>query len=167
MFLGFQNKNTVLQDEDGPAMLSELTKKESTITIALQPGIEKHLTGTDRLSPYFGGYLDLSFSSKNKKTETQLPNNKVGYDETKGGDLGFGLNAVAGFDYYFAQSLYLGTELGFGVAATMPMANKTESLGLNADGNETTTSGDSKQDNVNSIQLGPNVVGQLRLGWLF
>ena len=49
----------------------------------------------------------------------------------------------------------------------MPMANKTESLGLNADGNETTTSGDSKQDNVNSIQLGPNVVGQLRLGWLF
>jgi len=167
VFLGFQNKNTVLQDEDGPAMLSELTKKESTITIALQPGIEKHLTGTDRLSPYFGGYLDLSFSSKNKKTETQLPNNKVGYDETKGGDLGFGLNAVAGFDYYFAQSLYLGTELGFGVAATMPMANKTESLGLNADGNETTTSGDSKQDNVNSIQLGPNVVGQLRLGWLF
>lgn len=47
------------------------------------------------------------------------------------------------------------------------MTNKTESLSINTDGNEVTTSGDSKKDNMNSIQLGPNVVGQLRLGWLF
>ncbi len=167
VFLGFQNKTTILQDEDSPNQLSELKEKESSFTIAIQPGIEKHLTGTERLSPYFGGYLDLSYSNTNKKTETQLANNKVGYDQSKGGDLGLGLNAVAGFDYYFAQSIYLGTELGFGIAATLPMTNKTESVTLNADGNEVTTSGDSKQDNTSSIQLGPNVVGQLRLGWIF
>ncbi len=167
VFLGFQNKTIVLQDEDAPNSLSALNKKESNITIAIQPGIEKHLAGTERLSPYFGGYLDLSYAANSEKTETQLPNNKVGYDQTKGGDLGLGLNAVAGFDYYFAKSLYLGSELGFGVAATLPMTNKTESLSINTDGNEVTTSGDSKKDNMNSIQLGPNVVGQLRLGWLF
>ncbi len=167
VFVGFQNKNTILQDEDTPAGMSELTKKESSFTIAIQPGIEKHLTGTERLSPYFGGYLDLSYSNTNKKEETQLPNNKIGYDQTKGGALGLGINAVAGFDYYFAKSLYLGSELGFGVAATLPMTNKTESLALNTDGNEVTTSGDSKKDNMNSIQVGPNVVAQLRLGWLF
>lgn len=167
VFLGFQNKTTVLQDEDTPNGLSALNKKESSFTIAIQPGIEKHLAGTERLSPYFGGYLDLSYAATNKKTETQLADNKVGYDQNKGGDLGLGLNAVAGFDYYFAKSLYLGSELGFGVAATLPMSKKAESLTLNADGNEVTTNGESTKDNVNSIQLGPNVVGQLRLGWLF
>ena len=167
VFVGFENKTTILQVEDSPNNLSELKKKESSFTIAIQPGIEKHMTGTDRLSPYIGGYVDLSFVSKNKKTDSQLPNNKVGYLQEKGGDLGLGLNAVAGFDYYFAQSLYLGSELGFGIAAKMPMKNKTETLALNADGAEVTTNGDSTKDNVSSIQLGPNVVGQLRLGWLF
>lgn len=167
VFVGFENKTTILQVEDSPNNLSELKKKESSFTIAIQPGIEKHMTGTDRLSPYIGGYVDLSFVSKNKTEDTQLPNNKVGYLKEKGGDLGLGLNAVAGFDYYFAQSLYLGSELGFGIAAKMPMKNKTETLALNADGAEVTTSGDSTVNNVSSIQLGPNVVGQLRLGWLF
>ena len=168
VFLGFQNKTTILQDEDSQTDMLELKKKESSITIAVQPGLEKHMTGTDRLSPYIGGYLDLNYTYKNKKEETQLNATKVGYDQTKSGSLGLGLNAVAGFDYYLAKSLYFGTELGFGVSATMPMKNKTESVTLDpVSGNEVTTSGDSKKDNMSSIQVGPNVVGQLRLGWLF
>jgi hypothetical protein len=92
----------------------------------------------------------------------------VGYDQTKTGSLGVGLNAIAGFDYYIAKSLYLGTELGFGVSATMPMKNKTETLGPNADNDGTQTdNNEGKKDNVSEIQVGPNVVGQLRLGWLF
>lgn len=168
VFLGYQNKTTILQDEDSKTNKLELKKKESSITVAIQPGLEKHMTGTDRLSPYIGGYLDLNFTTKNTKEETQLTDTKMGYDQTKKASLGFGLNAVAGFDYYLAKSLYFGTELGFGVVATMPMKNKTETVTLDAtSGNEVTTSGDSKKDNVSSIQVGPNVVGQLRLGWLF
>lgn len=167
VFVGFQNKTTILQDEDAATNLSELKKKESSITIAIQPGLEKHMTGTDRLSPYIGGYLDLNFTTKNTKEETQGPNNKVGYNKDTKGSLGVGLNAVAGFDYYLAKSLYFGTELGFGVSAAMPMKNKTETVAFNANGDEVSTSGDSKKDNVSSIQVGPNVVGQLRLGWLF
>lgn len=172
VFLGFDNKTTILQDEDSKAKMLELKKKESTMTISVQPGIEKHIAGTDRLSPYFGGYVDLNFSTKNKKEETQLDytngSNAVGYTQTKGGSLGIGVNAVAGFDYYIAKSLYLGTELGFGLSSTMPMKNKSEVVGYNADHTgSATTSGDGKKDNVSKFQVGPNVVGQLRLGWLF
>lgn len=172
VFLGFDNKTTILQDEDSKAKMLELKKKESTITISVQPGIEKHLTGTERLSPYFGGYVDLNFTTKNKKEESQLNLNndkqEVGYDKTTSGSIGIGLNAIAGFDYYLAQSLYVGTELGFGLSTTMPMKNKTETVSANDTNDGTVTdSGDGKKDNVSKFQVGPNVVGQLRLGWLF
>ncbi|MBZ0205805.1 MAG: hypothetical protein K8H89_05735 [Flavobacteriales bacterium] len=172
VFLGFDNKTTITQDENSETKALELKKKESSITITVQPGIEKHMAGTERLSPYFGGYLDLSYTTKNKKDETDLVltngNHELGYDQTKSGSLGIGLNAVAGFDYYLAKSIYLGTELGFGLSTTMPMANKTESVVPNDDNTGTkTVSGDGKKDNVSKFQVGPNVVGQLRLGWLF
>lgn len=172
VFVGFDNKATILQDEDSKIKALELKKKESTITIAIQPGIEKHVAGTERLSPYFGAYVDLNFTTKNKKEETQLNlnngSNQLGYTKTTSGSLGIGLNAVAGFDYYIAKSLYLGTELGFGLSTTMPMKNKTEVVDYNTDHSGTaTTSGDAKKDNVSKFQVGPNVVGQLRLGWLF
>lgn len=172
VFVGFDNKSTILQDANSQTQALELKKVETNITIAVQPGIEKHLTGTERLSPYFGGYLDLSFNTNSKKEETDLVlasgSHELGYTKTNGGSLGIGLNAVAGFDYYLAKSLYLGTELGFGLSTTMPMKSKSETVALNAEANgTTTTSGDGKKDNVSKFQVGPNVVGQLRLGWLF
>ncbi|HRN36464.1 MAG TPA: hypothetical protein PLV70_10200 [Flavobacteriales bacterium] len=172
LFLGFDNKTTVTQDEDSQSKALELKKKESSITIGIQPGIEKHLAGTERLSPYFGGYVDLNYTTKSKKDETDLVltngTHQLGYDKTTSGSLGIGVNAVAGFDYYIAKSLYLGTELGFGIATTMPMKSKSETVKLNDDGTGTATvSGDGKKDNVSKFQVGPNVVGQLRLGWLF
>jgi len=167
VFLGYSNESTITQDENSQTQLSELKDTESGISVSLQLGIEKHKAGTERLSPYMGGYVDLSFGTSNKKEETQGPSNKVGYTQTKGADLGVGVNAVAGFDYYFAKSIYLGTELGFGLAAKLPMKKTAESVTFDANGNSVTTSGDSKEGNTTSIQLGPNVVGQLRLGWLF
>ena len=108
VFLGYQNKTTITQDENSVTKDLELKKKNSGITIAIQPGIEKHMTGTDRLSPYIGGYVN------------------------------------------------------------MPMKNKFEDVVLNDDATGTkTVSVDGKKDNVSSIQVGPNVVGQFRLGWIF
>ena len=167
VFLGYDNSSKVTQDEDSQTQAPELKTTNSSITVSLQPGFEKHKTGTERLSPYMGGYLDLSFGTTNKKEENQQPGNKVGYTQTKGSNLGVGLNAVAGFDYYLAKSLYLGTEIGFGVAAKLPMKKTVETVTFDPNGAQTTVSGDSKKDNENTIQLGPNVVGQLRLGWLF
>ncbi|MBK6894597.1 MAG: hypothetical protein IPH00_16100 [Flavobacteriales bacterium] len=48
----------------------ELKKKESSITIAVQPGLRSTRNGPP--SPYIGGYLNLNQHLKNKKEETQL-----------------------------------------------------------------------------------------------
>lgn len=170
VFLGFDNKSTITQDEGNGNL--ELKDKVSTFTIGLQPGVEKHMAGTERLSPYFGGYLDLNFTTKTETKETQLMlnngSNALGSDKTTSGSMGIGVNAVAGFDYYIAKSLYLGTELGFGLATTLPFKNKGESVTLNSDGTGTiTVSGDGKANTTSKFQVGPNVVGQLRLGWFF
>ena len=61
-----------------------------------------------------------------------------------------------------------GRLVGFGLAATMPGKNKTETVDYNNDHSGTaTTNTEGKKDNVSKFQVGPNVVGQLRMGWLF
>lgn len=162
VFLGFGSTTTVTQDEDTQLDLVELKDKKGSFDISIQPGIEKHFAGTERLSPYVGGVLALGYGTTTEKEESQQPDQKVGTTTTKGGSLTVGLNAVAGFDYYVANKLYLGTEIGFGVALNKDMTKK-----VTYDGIEGAEDSESNVDNKSIFNLGPNVVGQLRLGWLF
>lgn len=170
VFLGYGNTTTITQDEDNTngASLKELRDKESTMTINIQPGIEKHFAGTERLSPYIGGVLNIGYGSTTERSETQYTASLVGEDVEKGGSLNLGLNAVAGVDYYIANKLYLGTEIGFGVAMNMDLMKKVTTQALNDDGNAlVTTDTESRVNTSNNFQLGPNVIGQIRLGWVF
>lgn len=103
---------------------------ESTFDFTIRAGYEKHFDGTDRLSPYIGGEID--FGSGNMKTTQE----RFTLTGTQEGDnivasspvlweltettpyTRFGVNAVAGFDFYFADNIYLGAELGFGFSRT-------------------------------------------------
>ncbi|MBX2972856.1 MAG: hypothetical protein KF797_07130 [Flavobacteriales bacterium] len=162
VFLGYGSTSKVTQDEDSQAQLVELKDKNSTTTINLQPGIEKHFAGTDRLSPYIGGVLNIGFGMTSKREESQVANQGVGAKITKGGSLDLGINAVAGFDYYMAEKLYLGTEIGFGVGMTSDMKNK-----VSWDNVQGMQDSESNVNNQSKFNIGPNVIGQLRLGWAF
>ncbi len=162
VFLGFSNETTITQDEDSAADLKETKDKSRSFSIAVAPGIEKHMAGTDRLSPYVGAYVNIGYTSETEKMETQ-EGDKVGTDITKSGTLNLGLNGVAGFDYYIAEQLYLGTEIGFGLAMDSPLKNKTEQEGFE----ENAAAIEGKAGNKSSFQIGPNVIAQFRLGWLF
>lgn len=162
LFLGYSSSTTTTQDEDNTLSLVELQDKESNMTISLQPGIEKHFAGTERLSPYIGAVLNIGYGMDSKVEESQQPNNAVGSKTTKGGSLDLGINAVAGFDYYVANKLYMGTEIGFGFGMTKDMTNK-----VTFDGITGAQDSDSNVDNKSEINVGPNVIGQLRLGWVF
>lgn len=162
LFLGHASTTTITQDEDNFLSQVELKDKESETTISIQPGIEKHFAGNERLSPYIGAVLNIGYGMTNKREEQQEPNNTVGAKITKGGSLDLGLNAVAGFDYYVAKKLYLGTEIGFGVAMSSDMTNK-----VTWDGVAGAQEGESNVDNQSTFNVGPNVNGQLRLGWVF
>ncbi|TXI76934.1 MAG: hypothetical protein E6Q44_14705 [Flavobacteriales bacterium] len=161
VFLGFSNTTKVTQDENSQTQMLELKEKNGSTTISLQPGIEKHFAGTERLSPYIGGVLNIGYGMTSKKEESQQ-GTSVGTTTTKGGSLDLGLNAVAGFDYYVAEKLYLGTEIGFGVGMTSDLTNK-----VSYDNIPGAQDSESKKDNQSKFNIGPNVVGQLRLGWVF
>ena len=97
---------------------SEVTTKNSIMKFGL--AAEYHLAGTDRMSPYFTAGFKVG-----NNTNTDVSS--------------FGLNLGAGIDYYVAENIYVGLELGF---------------------NYNTSDGSS------SSSLG-NAASELRMGWRF
>ena len=149
----------------------ELLDTERNLTVSVRPGYEKHFAGTERLSPYIGGEVLFSISSKKSTSESwdslYSPTDQdfgapgLSTTTTKDGSLTFGVNVVAGFDYYFADNLYLGAEIGFGFSRTADKDTEVTYEGpLDPDPIDPTING-------SSIGWGPNYQGTLRLGWLF
>ena len=162
VFLGLNS--TTSKTMDGANNDVELKSSNSNFDISIRPGIEKHFVGTDRLSPYYGAEAMIGFGTRSQKNDRIY-----GTDESvksvktsSQGNLGIGVNAFAGMDFYFADNIYLGAELGFGIAYNMEMDTKYESMNP-IDGK--ITSGDSPGGSA--IHVGPTVVGAIRLGFLF
>lgn len=162
VFLGYGSSNKVTQDDDSALEQVELSDSKSTFSFNIQPGIEKHFAGTDRLSPYIGGVFALGFTATTEKEEQQVADKKVGITTTKGGNFSVGLNAVAGFDYYLASKLYLGTEVGFGLALSNDRTKKISYENIPG-----AVDSESNVDTQSRFDLGPNVIAQIRLGWIF
>ncbi len=158
VFLGF-NTSTDKRLEGFGDDETELKDTHSNFDIVIAPGIESHFAGTDALSPYVGAEATLGFSSTTNKNEFLDFNDKVYENKIKDGSISVGVNAFAGMDWYFAHRIYLGAEMGFGILFTTDMDTKYSS---DAEGAE-----DYDSPNGSSLGIGPNVVGKLRLGFLF
>lgn len=161
VFLGFSSNKDVETIGFGDDAV-ELEDVMSEFNISIAPGIEKHFAGTDRLSPYYGAEALIGFTRMTERD--QQGGGEFGQDDpveftTKDGSLTLGLNGICGVDYYFADNIYLGGELGFGLAFTTDFDTVQES---DLDGSETV-----ETPNGNSFSIGPNVVGQIRAGFLF
>lgn len=141
--------------------------KNSYFIFGLHPGIEFHLEGTDRLSPYYGA--EINFAMKSASTDITNVN---GVDKTTLSCTGnwvdgsnqaytmFGLNLILGADYFIAKHLYIGAEVGFGFRSfsykDVTIMSSSGSLS-----NTFTTPGGSGMD------LGVNFNSLFRLGWAF
>lgn len=162
IFIGYNSTTSpnVVQNSQGTDV--ELEDKESSFIISLRPGYEMHFDGTDRLSPYVGAEIDFAMQTSSSETQSLDVNDATITNTTKGQDgfTRFGLNLVAGVDYYVAKNLYLGTELGFGFAMTSNSDIKFESDAPGFTAPDPTPQG-------SSLDLGPNVLGQIRLGYTF
>lgn len=152
VFLGFGSTSTETSMEGVAG-----TSSTSSFDIELNPGIEFHLPGTDRLSPYYGGVLQIGFNREAQNFEADDVDAET---STTDGAFRLGLFGVGGFDYYFAHNIYLGAEIGFGLGFTSNFDTVTETTA----NNETTTT---EAPNGSSFDLGPAAVGRLRLGILF
>jgi opacity protein-like surface antigen len=168
LFLGGStNKDVNTQaEETGDPDQPELYTTSKSMDISLRPGYEKHFAGTDRLSPYVGAEIALTIHSESEETERWDVINAdfdtgVVTQTVKDGSTTFGLNILAGTDFYFADNIYLGAELGFGFQTTSFKDTTDETTGI-----------DDFEDpdpalNGSNSAWGPNVQGTLRLGWLF
>jgi hypothetical protein len=131
-------------------------------------GVEKHFTGTERLSPYVGG--DILFGAGTRKTSfenaTGSANTPVYADNTssevKGpGYTSIGLRGVIGADYYIAKRLYLGVEAGFGFNYESAGETKTSTT---VAGNTTTVTTKSAG---NAFEINPSIITGVRVGFAF
>lgn len=168
--LGGSSSTTLEQEADSDADLLELKDKESEFMFSIRPGYEMHMEGTDRLSPYMGAELDITIKRSTTKDQTQEADAGGGADPvvgtttTKEGSLGFGINLLAGADWYFSKKVYMGAELGFGFMMTSPskMTQEHDNLPDGVDNPDP-----SKAGTTSTMNWGPNVNSSLRIGFLF
>lgn len=92
----FMNDNDVVRLSVG-MNLNKIEDVTSGFNLGL--GYERHLKGTDKLSPYLGGGFCMKATNLNDEKTND-----------------FGLNALAGMDYYVFENVYLGLELGLSFA---------------------------------------------------
>ena len=148
----------ITQQEDADIDELELKDKTADFEFKIAPGYEIHFSGTNKLSPYVGGDVVLNFARNSVKEDLQVVKD-VKYTKTSDGSFTFGLNGVAGFDYYFAKSLYIGAELNYGLNMTSEFATKTTS---DVEGVK-----DTEDKNGGSFSFAPAAMGKFKLGFIF
>jgi opacity protein-like surface antigen len=159
VFLGFSSSTDIRTELNSNFEPVELDDKANSFDLVLSPGLEWHLPGTDRLSPYYGAVLNIGFSRTNDKSEFLGASDAIEEMDTKNGSLNLGLAGVGGFDFYFADNIYMGAEIGVGFGFTNEFDTVMEST---VSGSETV-----ETPNGSSLNFGPIVQGSIRLGILF
>ena len=147
--------------------------RDASSLFGLNAGLEKHFTGTGRLSTYVGADVSFQRVSAASKWENTADGTTFSDGDTRktrgfnnatpavNGSFGFGLRAVAGADYYFVEKVYLGAEFGWGFIASRDVKTKDEQT---VGGVTNTTETDSPGGSFN---LGLNLSAGLRLGFIF
>jgi len=146
--------------------------KKSFLT-AINFGVEKHLSGSRRISPYWGWEVGvgLKLSKESTKDGARTRSIKGAWIEsepnypnyrTTFGQRGFwsvGGNFILGFDFFMSQNFYFGYEMSFGIDY---YKYSNIDVTLNYDGGETFP-----KYNDDSWTLGPKLVNGFRVGFMF
>ena len=135
-----------------------------------QIGAEYHLSGNDKMSPYFfGGVLFGKGSYEENWAKAGLDaNGDYAYDATittasiTAGSSSFGWTLGAGLDYYVAENLYVGLEMGL-QASSVKYTDVTTDIAF---ANNTTMKFVDGPSKLNFTSLGV-AHGSIRIGWRF
>lgn len=167
---------------DDDRLNPELYDITKMFDLSLQPGIELHMDGTDRLSPYIGGMIDFGIGSESMESESWGANDidnladfekYVVYSFTEtNGYTRFGVFAIAGADFYFADNIFFGFEMGFGFSSMSYRDTEYETSDAVAWSLEMSGGADDNIDlpsplkNDKMSSWGPTVNGSFRVGWI-
>ncbi len=160
---GMATANEVI-DDDG--LLPVVDKSEATVkgtTFGISLGIEKHLEGTSKLSPYLGaefGFLSQTGSAEVTNYDGTNFSKGTSTEITGGGTTTLALNALIGADYYITERVYFGAELGIGLFASSNTADGERKVTNSGTSVTTKVFGSS----ASGFGLAPNAMGVIRLG---
>lgn len=187
MRIGFNadliDKNNEIQDVYGASPVdTEFRQKSSTFGVNL--GLEKHFAGSKRLSPYLGvEFLYVNKSSSQSRSElnssgeivettiegawleTTTIRNEFGYwiTETEANEVAYskyGLNLLAGFDFYISKSFFFGYEFNFGFS-------RLGYKDINITTSEDDPSLETSDMKMTEFAFGANLLNGIRLGFVF
>ena len=143
-------------NESADSLGTETTKNSST-WISL--GGSYHFSQLEKLSPYVALDVMIGMGSENIESSnydgTGYSNGANSTEVSK--NSGFGVGIGAGFDYYFAENVFMGAELGFSFMSTKDKG------GENTSGSTTVT----VHPSGNASSFGNSATAAIRLGWRF
>lgn len=169
--LGSSSTTTHVTDGLNPVVTTAEVKNNTGFTFGITPGFEKHFAGTDKLSPYVGAQLPISFTGAattdvtNAATASPTSASVVSGDEyhsKTGSTFGIGLGLLIGADYYFTDAVYLGAEMGLGI---FNMSSTGKGSVEVKTGGTTTTSDGTESSSFDLFGIMPS--GGVRLGFKF
>lgn len=127
-------------------------------------GAEYHLSGTDKLSPFFAAGISFGGMSMTEDWEnsdgTGYMSEQTTAIKSSGSKLGFGIGA--GVDYYVFDNIYIGLELGLGWDSYTDGGGSDSST----EGGITTDVTTESSGSMSSLSLGGGNLG-FRIGWRF
>ena len=143
---------------DNNDLILPIIEDNNLFGISINPGIEKHFAGTERLSPYIGAELSLQYRGSSTTVTEGARVTEYKGSWAHGGNRGYwgaGLSGLAGFDYYLAKNFFVGYELGLGLFFRH---NKEVTITSN-----TTTI---TREGHNNTSFGPSVLNGIRVGFV-
>lgn len=142
---GISMKSTT-GDSTGTNEYTTTEMKTSGHSFGLTVGLEKHCgDGTSKVDPYMGVdvmfamFTGLKYSSITDVTGETTSSSATADAQYPGG-LGFGLNLLGGFNYFFSDNISIGGEVGLGFHM-MSMGGEwtLDTVNTDVNGNNTTT----------------------------
>jgi opacity protein-like surface antigen len=131
---------------------------------AMQLGAEYHLKGSDKMSPYFmaginfGGMSEKTIGADVDTSDDYLKGD--GYTDKSSSSM-FGIGLGAGMDYYIADNLYLGLELGWNWTKMTDRGSSFEVTGANPSETTFPSAGNSSGMGIGAMNTA------FRIGWRF
>ena len=107
----------------GNRALQTIDSTESRIDFSVSVGYEKHLGSTRRLDPFIGGELMIGRIGGTKIDASTDITDVTGTEKIQDitqidGGFNFGLNFIAGFNYFFSERISIGAEMSLGYLYT-------------------------------------------------
>jgi len=149
--------------------------EQTSTTVGVNLGIEKHFAGTKRLSPYIGADLSITDKSSgqtisnNQSTTTvtnawyytYYSNNSYLTQIQENGFTRYGLNLFSGFDFYISGHFFFGYEFDYSIS-------KTNWKNVSVTTTPSTTTSAAFSSTANSmVTFGPSLMNGIRLGYSF